>query len=171
MEGMHGPRFSAEQQIREAQARGSFDNLPGAGKPLRSVDLNDPDWWIKGLIEREKIDPFELIHPTLALRREADSYPESLVHLRSEDEVRAALEDFNDRVRGEWRRPQVGPSSPVVARLVRVEETVAEWRRLREEAEAEARAAAEMLVAAEQAPPRRRWWSRRRRSGEITPPG
>ena len=166
---MSGSRYAAEKKIREAQASGKFDNLPGAGKPLKLGNMHDPNWWVKGLIEREKIDPSELVHPTLALRREADSFPESLVGLRTEAQVRAVLQDFNERVRGEWRRPQIGPSFPVVARLVRVEETVARWRELREHAEAEARAAAETLAAAEQPPPRRRLWSRWRRRAAPDP--
>jgi Domain of unknown function (DUF1992) len=167
--GMSGSRYSAEKKIREAQASGKFDNLPGAGKPLDLGNLHDPNWWVKGLIEREKIDPSELVHPTLALRREADSFPESLLGLRTEDQVRAVLQDFNERVRAEWRRPQVGRSFPVIARLVRVEETVARWRELREQAEAEARAAAETLLAVDQPLPRRRWWSRWRRPASSAP--
>ena len=37
-----------ERQIREAQERGEFENLPGAGKPLRGLGgADDPDWWVK----------------------------------------------------------------------------------------------------------------------------
>jgi hypothetical protein len=37
-----------ERQIREAQERGEFDNLPGAGKPLPDRGTAyDEDWWIK----------------------------------------------------------------------------------------------------------------------------
>ena len=32
-----------------------FDDLPGAGKPLDLPEKHDPDWWVKRLIEREKI--------------------------------------------------------------------------------------------------------------------
>ena len=32
-----------EQRIRDAQRRGEFDNLPGAGKPLRFEDENVPE--------------------------------------------------------------------------------------------------------------------------------
>ncbi len=166
---MHGPRSSVEKKIRDAQARGKFDNLPGAGKPLKLGNIHDPDWWVKGLIEREQIDPSELVHPTLALRREADSFPEALVGLRTEDQVRAVLQDFNERVRAEWRRPQIGPSFPVVARLVRVEETVAAWRELREQQLAEARAAAAAVAEVAATPRRRRWrlrWRRAARHGE-----
>jgi len=38
-----------DKQIREAQERGDFDDLPGAGKPLPHLgDPDDADWWVKG---------------------------------------------------------------------------------------------------------------------------
>jgi hypothetical protein len=161
---MDRARQAAEEKIRKAQAAGAFDNLPGAGKPLQLTDLDDPDWFAKSLLRREKIDPSTLLHPTLRLRLEADAFPESLAHLRTEAEVREALTEFNQRVRDEWRRPQVGPSLPVVARLVSVERTVDRWREMRERLEAEAAAAAAQLQAEAEAasPPKRRWWRRRR---------
>lgn len=164
---MDRARLSAEEKIRAAQASGGFDNLPGAGKPLQLTDLDDPDWFAKSLLKREKIDPTELLHPTLRLRLEADRFPESLADLRRESEVRDALEDFNERVRAEWRRPQVGPSLPVIARPVNVDRVVERWRAMRDRLEAEAAAAAaelaEAAAAAEVAPPRRRWFRRRGR--------
>jgi hypothetical protein len=127
---MEPARQSVEEKIRAAQARGEFDNLPGAGKPLNLGDVSDPDWWVKSLVRREKIDASVLVHPTIALRREAETFPRSLTDLKTEDQVRAVLEDFNERVRAEWRRPAVGPSLPVVARQVAVEPIVAAWREL-----------------------------------------
>ena len=44
-----------DRQIREAEERGAFKDLPGAGKPLKNLDTHDPDWWVKGLIQREHI--------------------------------------------------------------------------------------------------------------------
>lgn len=39
---------TAEQAIRDAMARGEFDHLPGAGKPIPNVDRDyDPDWWAR----------------------------------------------------------------------------------------------------------------------------
>jgi hypothetical protein len=161
---MERPRLSVEQKIRAAQQEGAFDNLPGAGKPLDPVDLNDPDWFVKRLVKREKIDPRTMLHPTIALRREAEGFPESLADLRTEAQVRAFLEDFNERVKAEWRRPQVGPSLAVIARPVDVDKVVGRWAALREEAAAQARAleaaAAEEAALASEAP-RRRWWRRR----------
>ena len=59
-----------DKQIYDAQQRGDFDNLPGKGKPLKLPEVHDPDWWIKGLVEREGIDTSILVHPTIALRYE-----------------------------------------------------------------------------------------------------
>lgn len=164
---MDRARLSAEEKIRAAKASGGFDNLPGAGKPLQLTDLDDPDWFAKSLLRREKIDPSELLHPTLRLRLEADRFPESLADLKHESEVRDALEDFNERVRAEWRRPQVGPSLPVIARPVNVDRMLQRWRDLRDRREAEAAAAAAELAAqAPQEPERtrrRRFRLRRRR--------
>jgi len=139
-------RPNVEAQIRAAQERGDFDNLPGKGKPLHLPEVYDPDWWVKSYVRREGIDTSALVHPSIALRREAGSFPESLASLTREDQVRAVLEDFNRRVTAEWRRPVAGPSLPVVAHQVAVEPLVERWRALRadmERAEREASVPAE----------------------------
>ncbi|MGW2092470.1 DnaJ family domain-containing protein [Promicromonospora sukumoe] len=42
--------------IDQAMRRGEFDNLPLHGKPIPGIGgKHDPDWWVKGLIERENI--------------------------------------------------------------------------------------------------------------------
>src|SRR3954454_7478149 len=128
-------RPNVEAQIPAAQERGDFDDLPGAGKPLELPSVYDPDWWVKSYVRREGIDTSALVHPTIALRREADTFPESLAELTSEEQVRAVLEDFNQRVVAEWRRPVAGPSLPVVARQVAVEPMIERWRALRAELE------------------------------------
>ena len=128
-------RPDVEAQIRAAQERGDFDDLPGKGKPLDLPEVHDPEWWVKSYIRREGIDTSVLVHPTVALRREADTFPESLAVLTTEEQVRAVLVDFNRRVVAEWRRATTGPSLPVVARQVAVEPMVERWRALRAEIE------------------------------------
>lgn len=121
-----------ERQIREAQERGEFDNLPGAGKPLDFLDRPpDEDWWVKGLIERERLDVTAALPPQLALRKEAQALPGRLLQERTEQAVREQAEDFNARVRELWRRPVEGPL--VVVRTVDVEKLVAQWRTYRTE--------------------------------------
>ena len=133
-----------DKAIREAQERGEFDNLPGAGKPLRSLgdpEHEDPDWWVKSLVERENLDLSGAMSPSMALRKEAAGFPESLLDLRTEQGVRAVLDDYNHRVRVDRLRPAVGPRSPVWARIVDVDELVDQWRELREARLGEAAAA------------------------------
>ena len=65
-----------DRQIREAQERGEFDNLPGAGKPLGDLgDPNDSEWWVRRYIEREKLDVSGALPSPLVLRKEAASFP------------------------------------------------------------------------------------------------
>ena len=58
-----------DQQIRIAHARGDFDDLPGAGKPIEGLgEQHDPDWWVKRLVEREQITG--VLPPSLQLRKD-----------------------------------------------------------------------------------------------------
>lgn len=118
----------AERRIREAQERGEFDNLPGAGKPLDLGDPNDEDWWIKSVLRRESLDGSAVLPPALLLRKEAAGFPESLFALRSETAVREVLEDYNRRVKADRLRPAVGNLPPVLARTVDVDAMVDAWR-------------------------------------------
>ena len=82
----------AEKRIREAQERGEFDNLPGAGKPLPSLDRPyREDWWINGLIEREQLDMTGAMNPTMALRKEAHAMDETVRDVAREESVRAIV--------------------------------------------------------------------------------
>ncbi len=113
-----------ERQIREAQERGAFDNLPGAGKPIPGVRRDDPNWWVKGLLEREKLSP--PLPPALALRREVQDLPATLRDCRSEAAVRELVDDLNGRILELRRRPVEGPA--VLVRTVDPEVAVADWR-------------------------------------------
>lgn len=169
------PRMNAQkletwvdQAIQQAQRNGDFDDLPGAGKPLPGLDRPaDPDWWVKGLIEREKLDLSAAMPGALALRRERATYPQALADVADEARVRERLEDFNERVLAERRRPVAGPTSPPVVGRVDVEEMVARWRDLRagpvaaaDAAKAAGTSAAESAEAGVRRQGRRRWWRR-----------
>jgi hypothetical protein len=150
-----------DRQIREAQERGEFDNLPGAGKPLGDLgDPNDPDWWVRRYIQREKLDVSGALPTPLALRKEAASFPGSLADVAREEEVREILEDFNRRVKVDRLRPAVGAMPPLIARTVDVEEVVEQWRALRRDL---ARAAAARRPPAPPPAPGPPWWRRWRR--------
>jgi DnaJ homologue, subfamily C, member 28, conserved domain len=129
MEGYESP---VERLIREAQERGEFDNLPGAGKPLTNLGgTDDPDWWVRGLIKREELDMTGALPPALALRKEAAGFPTSLVELRTEEAVREVLDDYNRRVRLDRLRPAEGKLPPLLAKTVDTDELVVQWRALR----------------------------------------
>ena len=139
-------------QIRQAMARGEFDNLPGTGKPLRGLDgSHDPDWWVKGLIEREKITA--ALPPALALRKEDVELDAVIDRETTEDGVRRTVADFNRRVVEARRQLLGGP--PVVTPTRDVEDEVAAWRARRAERRRVAREQRQHLSPPASAPGRR----------------
>lgn len=117
-----------DQQIRVAMARGDFDDLPGAGKPIEDLgSSHDPDWWLKKLVEREQITG--VLPPALALRKEDAELDAALDKETSETEVRKVIEDFNRRVVEARRQLLGGP--PVITATREVDEEVARWRKRR----------------------------------------
>ena len=145
-----------DHQITQAQARGEFDDLAGAGKPLprRSADQSAYEWVLEKA-RKENLDVFGMLPPSLGLRKEREDLPRRAAALPSEAAVRALAEDFNDRVRLFWRRPQEGPV--VAVGLADVEALVDGWRQSRP-APAPVPPAVPPPV-----PTRRRWWWRRAR--------
>jgi hypothetical protein len=144
-----------EQQLRIAQERGDFDNLPGAGKPIEGLGTeHDPDWWLKKLIEREHITG--VLPPALALRKEDAELDALLDSITAESEVRREVEDFNARVLKARYTPVGGP--PLITMPRDVDETLQAWRD-RRTARVEAQRAARE---SEPAPPPRRGLFRRR---------
>jgi hypothetical protein len=148
-------------QLRQAMARGDFDDLPGYGKPLEHLtDEHDPDWWIKQLVERERITG--VLPPSLQLRKEDAELDGHLDGLASEAQVRSAVDEFNARVRWALYRPPEGP--PMVTRSRDVETEVDRWRERRQARLAARRAAASRAAGTQPEGGRRRWSLRRRRS-------
>ncbi|WP_370250595.1 DUF1992 domain-containing protein [Nocardioides sp.] len=149
-----------EEQIRVAMARGDFDDLPGAGKPIPNLgESNDPHWWVKRLLEREQITG--VLPEALQLRKDDAVLEADLDRLGTEKEVREAVAVFNRRVVTARRQLQGGP--PVVTPTRDVDAEVAAWaqrRRARREA-LRAEAAREARTGADR--PRRRWWGSRAR--------
>ncbi|WP_415645339.1 DUF1992 domain-containing protein [Stackebrandtia soli] len=122
---MHHWESAIDRQIREAAERGAFDNLPGAGKPLR--DAGQPlaeDWWLKEWLAREKITG--VLPTTLALRKELEDLETTLDALREEEAVRRHLEGLNKRLRAALIGPVDGP--PVPLHTVDEDQAVAAWR-------------------------------------------
>jgi hypothetical protein len=138
-----------DQQIRQAQARGEFDDLPGYGKPLEGLgERHDPDWWVKKLVEREQITG--VLPPALQLRKDDAELDARLDRLSSEADVRREVEEFNERVRAAFYQPLGGP--PLITRQRDVDATVAAWRTHR--------ASRPQPPPPPDPAPRRRWWRR-----------
>ena len=135
-------------QVRQAIDRGDFRDLPGYGKPLHLTDENDPDWWVKRLVEREKVVVAPL---SVQLRREDAELDDRLDRLPNETEVRREVAEFNDRVRWALYRPPEGP--PVVTARRDPDREVDRWRTRRRE-RVEAARQAQQRPAAGQRPRR-----------------
>jgi hypothetical protein len=146
-----------DMQIQQAMRRGEFDNLPGAGKPIAGLDRpHDPDWWLKRLIERERITG--VLPPALALRKEHAEMAETLDRLATPDGVRAAVADFNARVVEARRQLQGGP--PVITPLLDADDEVEAWQLRRTERVATQKARLAEIKAAEAAAAPLPWWRR-----------
>jgi Domain of unknown function (DUF1992) len=150
-------------QIQEAMARGDFDDLPGAGKPIEGLgETHDPDWWLKKLVEREKIS---VLPPALQLRKDDAELDAALDEHTSESEVRRLLEEFNARVMKARYTPVDGP--PLITMPRDVEADVDAWRerRLARRRAAEARRSASVPAPGTTRDEKasRRWFRRRAR--------
>lgn len=145
----------ADYLVRDAMARGEFDNLKYAGKPIPGLgDGHDPDWWIKGLMQRENVTG---LGPKAILLRTEDAELDARLDTRwSEKQVREIVEDFNVRVIDARRQLEGGP--PVVTRTRDVGQEVLRWRERK--AAAAADEAAQAAAAAPERERRQPWWKR-----------
>ena len=115
-------------QIKQAMERGDFDNLPGQGKPLGDLGSpDDRDWWLRKLIERERITG--VLPAALQLRKDDAQLDRLLDREATEKQVRDTVEDFNRRIVAARRQLQGGP--PVVTPTRDVDEEVRRWRERR----------------------------------------
>src|ERR687890_770815 len=141
-----------DQQIRVAMERGEFDDLPGAGKPIKDLGAqHDPNWWVKRLVEREKITG--VLPPALQLRKDDAELDARLDRHTAESEVRREVGEFNARVMKARYTPVDGPPLVTMPRDIDVEVDAWRERRLARRREAAARKAATAPTA--QAGPRR----------------
>lgn len=148
-------------QVRRAMERGEFDDLPGAGKPIKGLgSTHDPDWWVKSLIERERITG--VLPPALALRKEDAELDAVIDRETTEDGVRRVVRDFNRRVVEARRQLQGGP--PVITPTRDEDDEVVAWRARRVERRARQRQQLESASAesAVREGAGRRWWRRGR---------
>ncbi|HEX5202420.1 DUF1992 domain-containing protein [Paractinoplanes rhizophilus] len=126
---VHWYESSIDRQLREARERGEFDNLEGAGKPLRGHGGEyEEDWWVKDWLAREGATA-GVVPPTLALRREVEDAEARADRMTTEREVREYVADLNERIRKANVGLMDGP--PVVLRPRDPDEVVAGWRERR----------------------------------------
>ncbi len=113
-----------DRQIRQAQERGEFDNLPGAGEPI--PDLHRPYdelWWVRKKLKEENLS---YVPPTLQVRKELQDAREQIAGASSEAEVRDIIAAINQRIRAANRSTLQGPASSVMP--LDEEQTVRQWR-------------------------------------------
>lgn len=147
-------RSHIDEVIRQATERGDFDDLPGAGRPIEGLgEEHDPDWWLRKLVERERI---AVLPPSIQLRKDDAELDDLLDKQPTEKAARDVVEDFNGRVIAARYGLPVGP--PLITMPRDVDQTLAAWRERRA-----ARDAARSAAAAVPDPPRKRRWLRRRR--------
>jgi hypothetical protein len=116
-----------EELIRLAHEDGTFDNLPGAGKPLADLgDSYDPDWWVKKLVRREQVS---LLPPALALLRKVEAEVERIWTLSDETEVRERIRALNGEIAQVNARAAQGP--PTRLAPLDADTIVAAWRAAR----------------------------------------
>ncbi|MGW7243174.1 DnaJ family domain-containing protein [Streptomyces sp. NPDC054804] len=117
-----------DKQIRDAQQRGDFDQLTGAGEPL-PADLDTPYdelWWIKRKMAREGL---VMLPPALALRKEAEDALAAAYAAPSERIVRGIITEVNVKIRDMMFKPPPGP--PLGKKPYDVDEVVRQWRERR----------------------------------------
>ncbi len=147
-------------QIKRAMERGEFDDLPGKGKPLGDLgSLDDRDWWLKKLIERERITG--VLPAALQLRKDDAELDAQLDREATEKLVREQVGDFNRRIIEARRQLQGGP--PVVTPTRDVDTEVERWRERRRARHLRRQAHAEDVAQVEgpaRQRSRRRWFRR-----------
>jgi hypothetical protein len=117
-----------EELIEQARVDGAFDDLDGKGKPIPGLDAPyDPDWWVKKLLEREKLS---VLPPALAIRAKVDRALAEIWPLRREVEVRRRVAAINAEIVRVNRTTAEGPPTSLAA--LDVDAILAEWRRRRD---------------------------------------
>ena len=116
-----------DAQIRVAREAGAFDNLPGAGKPIPNLDqAYDPLWWVKQLIQRERIS---VLPPALELLRKVETELATIDKLPDEVTVRRRVAALNVEIAKVNATVVEGPSTRLGT--LDIDQIVARWQRTR----------------------------------------
>jgi hypothetical protein len=128
-----------DKQINDAAARGDFDNLPGAGKPIADLDKPYDEVWVRRYLQKQGVSGEELLPTPLQLRKEIERLPQTVRKLHAEQAVRDVVDELNERIARHLRAP-TGPQVPVAP--VRMERVLDRWRADRQAEKAAAEQAA-----------------------------
>jgi hypothetical protein len=141
-----------EGQITQARAKGEFDNLPGAGKPIADLGTNyDANWWVKSFMAREDA---AWLPETLLVRRDVERVEMAISRMSSERAVAEYLTELNARIMRANTGFAAGPPANVLP--VDADELLEDWRTRRD---ARRRAAlADVGAGSTDAEERRRAW-------------
>jgi Domain of unknown function (DUF1992) len=114
-----------DQQISEAEQRGAFDDLPGAGKPIPDRgEADDGQAWLRDYLRREGVSADVVLPAPLRLRKEAELLAQTVHTLPSESRVREVVGELNERIMN-WRRLPIGP--PIFVPLADCDEMLRLW--------------------------------------------
>ncbi len=97
-----------DRQIREAQSRGQFDNLPGKGRPVEGLDKAwSPEAWLGAKLKREGLSaPLPAV---LELRKQAEERLRDLLLLEDEEALCTALDVLQAWILKRHARALEGP--------------------------------------------------------------
>ena len=116
-----------EEKIQDAQREGEFDRLEGKGQPIPGIEAPyDPLWWVKKLLEREKISMLPL---ALEVRAKVDKMLEAVWRVATEAHVRERVGAINAEIARANRTTATGP--PTTLAPLDIEHVLTEWRRRR----------------------------------------
>lgn len=143
-----------ERQILAAQEKGLFDDLPGAGQPLRDLGgPRDENWWLRQYMMREGINGATFLPPALALRKEAEDLLARIGGMPNEKAVRQAVAELNVRIGEALRKPSAEGPAMTLMELDADEIVIGWWA---------SRPSVERPAMPEPETPARRFWRRRR---------
>ena len=112
-----------EQQIREAQRNGSFDNLPFKGEPLPEVhQVFDENWWIKKKLRDEGLSHAP---EPIRIRRKTEQWLKTYLKIPTEMMVRQQATRLNVEIAKTNKGP-LGPMQP--QSLLNIDKLIATWR-------------------------------------------
>ena len=131
------------------------------GKPLPKGEEDAAAAWLREYVRREGVSTEEFLPVPLKLRKESERLAQAAPVLPSEEDVREAAAELNERIMN-WRRIPLGP--PIFVPLVDADALAARWR----EAQPATPPAAD--GAGGDAGPRRRRWRLRGAAAPQAPP-